>query len=429
MKEPRDMTAAEINRELDALDKKRQRLNDEFIAAGRGHETASETAKKTDPLAERWKALVSRTADLRNEISLRYGPGAPSRLPRGFGTRRDPRSKRRVLEILAENYTRCLDSDEDRHAVANALTRHSKDPKTMSKPLPPLSKWNTYAVNQNGKRSYDIHTDLGQFSISPGVAERGRHLGYQATFADTKGHATRRGMARGLHTWLDAEGWGHGFPNHYFRSPQAAHSALQKWASHLTSLLHRARDPKSSKFERCVKAVKKGKRAVNPWAVCHASVGGKGRHKRDPGKLYDLAAEREKRMPKSTLPSQAEYEHREALEFRRQLQQAEKGTLAERKEAASEWHDAIKNRPHIVAERIDWLLDGNYGYGSMMAAKRVLASPRMNIGAWMSTTIAALEWMCPGRMAQAEWKKLSSAEQARLKEAILHVLKNHAAEK
>lgn len=38
---------------------------------------------------------------------------------------------------------------------------------------------------------------------------------------------------------------------------------------------HAKRDPmkKSKKFERCVKSVKKQGRAVNPWAVCHASTG------------------------------------------------------------------------------------------------------------------------------------------------------------
>lgn len=88
-KDPRDMTAGEINRELDGLDKKRSKLNDEFIEAGRGSETVNETWKKDDPLALRYKELSNRHGDLQREIHARYGPGAPSRLPKGrfFGPR------------------------------------------------------------------------------------------------------------------------------------------------------------------------------------------------------------------------------------------------------------------------------------------------------------------------------------------------------
>lgn len=85
MKDPATMTAAQINHELDRLDVLRGKLNDEFISAGRGHETADETYRKTDSLALRWREASDRQAVLRTEVSRRYGPGAPSRLPRGFG--------------------------------------------------------------------------------------------------------------------------------------------------------------------------------------------------------------------------------------------------------------------------------------------------------------------------------------------------------
>lgn len=87
MKNPEVMSAAEINRELDRLDAKRSELNRAFIDAGRGHETAAETAKLTDPLAVKFNMIADRQFDLRYEIERRYGPGAPSRLPlrQGFG--------------------------------------------------------------------------------------------------------------------------------------------------------------------------------------------------------------------------------------------------------------------------------------------------------------------------------------------------------
>jgi hypothetical protein len=84
-KDPAIMTAGQINRELDALDKQRSNANNFLIAVGRGDETFEETCCKTDPASLVFRAIVDRQSALRLEIGRRYGPGAPSRLPRGFG--------------------------------------------------------------------------------------------------------------------------------------------------------------------------------------------------------------------------------------------------------------------------------------------------------------------------------------------------------
>lgn len=80
-----EMTAGEINRELDRLDARRSRNTEAFIRAGRGHERPSEYLLKDDRLSQEARAISDRQSALRSEISRRYGPGAPSRLPRGFG--------------------------------------------------------------------------------------------------------------------------------------------------------------------------------------------------------------------------------------------------------------------------------------------------------------------------------------------------------
>ena len=85
---PSDMAAAAINKELDSLAKKRSKLNDEFIAAGRGSEKAWDTLKLNDPLAKRYKDLSDRVHALSSEVELRAGPGT-RRLPKGFSPR-DP---------------------------------------------------------------------------------------------------------------------------------------------------------------------------------------------------------------------------------------------------------------------------------------------------------------------------------------------------
>jgi hypothetical protein len=87
VKDPTVMTAGQINRELDKLDVKDSDVNRRMIDDGRGYELASETWKKTDPLAMEWRFLRDRRMLLRLEIERRYGPRAPHRLPsgRGFG--------------------------------------------------------------------------------------------------------------------------------------------------------------------------------------------------------------------------------------------------------------------------------------------------------------------------------------------------------
>ena len=47
------------------------RVNDELIAAGRGHELASETRKQTDPLSERWRVCDDRLFTITSEASRR----------------------------------------------------------------------------------------------------------------------------------------------------------------------------------------------------------------------------------------------------------------------------------------------------------------------------------------------------------------------
>ena len=92
MKNPIDMTAGEINKALDKLDKRSSANIAKLIEAGRGYELSSETMQLSDPLALEYQAISRERQKYQIEISLRYGPGAPSRLPKGFG----PRSKYKI---------------------------------------------------------------------------------------------------------------------------------------------------------------------------------------------------------------------------------------------------------------------------------------------------------------------------------------------
>lgn len=76
--------ASKINAMLDRLNRLSSRNIDALIEAGRGHERPSDYMDKDDALSREARAIFSARSVLRHEIDRRYGPGAPSRLPRGF---------------------------------------------------------------------------------------------------------------------------------------------------------------------------------------------------------------------------------------------------------------------------------------------------------------------------------------------------------
>lgn len=152
--------------------------------------------------------------------------------------------------------------------------------------------------------------------------------------------------------------------------------------------------------------------------------------------VNDILRARQKReararasQPRSSgIPSQSEYERRELQEANQHLSAVERSPLADRKEAATEFLAAMRDHPELVAERIGWLLGGNYGYGQMLMAKRVLGSPRMNRVAALTQMVAAFEWSSPGTMTRAAWKKLTKGQQSALDRAVQAVVRDAARE-
>lgn len=87
-KDVRDMTAGEINKALDRIDAKSSQLTDKFIKAGRGNERPSDYLSKSDALSTKARELHEARRTLQIEKEMRYGPGAPHHLPKGFGPRK-----------------------------------------------------------------------------------------------------------------------------------------------------------------------------------------------------------------------------------------------------------------------------------------------------------------------------------------------------
>lgn len=110
------------------------------------------------------------------------------------------------------------------------------------------------------------------------------------------------------------------------------------------------------------------------------------------------------------------------------IARVEKAPLAERKASAEEFYRDMKQDPALIAERIDWLLEGHFGEEAYRHAREVLGRPRMNREAWLIQTIGTLEWSSPQRFSILAWKKLSPPEKARLHTEIQKVLKRREAQ-
>lgn len=126
----------------------------------------------------------------------------------------------------------------------------------------------------------------------------------------------------------------------------------------------------------------------------------------------------------TAIPTQAQYEARELQVARAKELEVNSASLSDRKQAQTEFLDAMANDPELVGERIGWLLDGNYGYGPMMLAKQALANKRANHKAILTHMIGIHEWMCPVVMGIAAWKKLSPAQKKKLDHEVEKAIKS-----
>lgn len=117
-KEPRDMTAGQINKELDSLDAISSGHTDAMIAAGRGHERYTDWRSKSDPLSVAMRNVSERRFLLNVEIERRYGPNPPHRLPVKL---RQPARKRNPVKTLEEDAATVLRVTQRESAHFEAL--------------------------------------------------------------------------------------------------------------------------------------------------------------------------------------------------------------------------------------------------------------------------------------------------------------------
>jgi hypothetical protein len=117
------------------------------------------------------------------------------------------------------------------------------------------------------------------------------------------------------------------------------------------------------------------------------------------------------------MESDAQYHNAELVLLASQVAKVASQPLADRKAAEDDCYQVMQN-PAIVAERIGWCLDGNYGYGAMVQMRRIAFARRGNRPAQAMQLIAALEWACPQGHCIKAWKRLTREEREALDYSI-----------
>lgn len=125
------------------------------------------------------------------------------------------------------------------------------------------------------------------------------------------------------------------------------------------------------------------------------------------------------------IPTQAQYEAREQAEFIRQRNAPMLQTKQEWHETAKEFAADMANKPELVAERVSWLLNGSYGYGSYQQARKVAANTHMTREAWMVQVIGALEWGCREVDTRRAFNRMTAEQKAKLNALVLAEIAYH----
>lgn len=117
-------------------------------------------------------------------------------------------------------------------------------------------------------------------------------------------------------------------------------------------------------------------------------------------------------------PSQSEYHAREMRSMQAQLAANETAPLPDRKAATQEAFLVMRDNPALIADRIGWLFNGDYGYGAQHKAKQIIGSPRMNRVAALTQLLMALDHNTPMTGSIQAWKRLTPVQQKNLKDLI-----------
>jgi len=114
--------------------------------------------------------------------------------------------------------------------------------------------------------------------------------------------------------------------------------------------------------------------------------------------------------------TQKQYETQELRLLDAKIKEVETAPLDERRLNADILRQVYKDQPEVFAERVGWLIMGNYGKGAQLRAESILKMNRnANKAAGLAILTAALEYGVSNAHARSVFTKyLTPGEQAKL---------------
>ena len=139
-------------------------------------------------------------------------------------------------------------------------------------------------------------------------------------------------------------------------------------------------------------------------------------HTKRPNKPNDQTTNQTNKGSKMT------YEQREITKAHKQISELSNEPLKIRQENRSQFARDMQDNPDAVVERIEWMIDGNYGYGPYLICQDVLTRKRMNRVAMLSQLLGSFEWDCSSLEARKAYLSLTKQEQNKINKGIQELI-------
>ena len=125
------------------------------------------------------------------------------------------------------------------------------------------------------------------------------------------------------------------------------------------------------------------------------------------------------------MNTQSQYEANERRLLTAQLARNDTLSLEDRKAYQADTLELMRE-PHIVARNLEFIENGDYGFGAQVRYREIVANKRCNREAQVMQLLAALDCNCSQAHCIAAWKQLSPDEQKCLSTMIRGVWEEQA---
>lgn len=112
-----------------------------------------------------------------------------------------------------------------------------------------------------------------------------------------------------------------------------------------------------------------------------------------------------------------DYEDRELKSAWKHYLEIEKSPARERIDNYNNLFESCKSNPDLIGERINWLLNGTYGFGEMRFAENIIERSK-NPNPMLFDAIGHFEWYTSSYYIRKAYKTLTKKEQDRLNAII-----------